>query len=94
MNYLMLIIGITMVKVKNKMFYKYLNIYILGMFIQAFFSNILLIERITDMFNGINFIVFSLIIEEIKSKKIKFVFFVSLVVVNFIFISRIIFKNL
>lgn len=93
-NYLILFVGIVIIKVKNRMFYKYLNIYIFGMFIQAFFSNILLIERITDIFNGINFIVFSMIIEEVKNRQMKFIFFISLVITNFIFISRIIFRNL
>lgn len=72
----------------SKIFYKYLNVYLIGLTIFGLFRSILLIERVTDYFLLFSFICFYLFL--IMQKPVKFwLYFIPIVFMQLIFVLRI-----
>lgn len=85
LNYLILI-WIYLEKKIDGYFY---NLYIFGMLFLSIFSGILLIERITDIYLGLNMLAISYYIENNKNKLKNILIYLVIVFFNFIFITRI-----
>lgn len=74
--------------IRNNTYYKYLNLYLLGLLLFALFRPVLLIERVTDFFLFFSFIVFYLFLE--KQSSLKFMLYISIMIaMQLIFIIRI-----
>jgi hypothetical protein len=72
----------------SKIYFKLLNVYLTGIALFAIFRSVTLIERVTDFFLLFSFIIFYLFL--IIQRPYKFwLFFVSIVLIQVIFIIRI-----
>ncbi|MEG0928123.1 MULTISPECIES: EpsG family protein [Chryseobacterium] len=76
-------------KKENKIYYKLLNILIIGVLIHSLFRSILLVERITDYFTFYSFILFYLFLSSKKNLLFEFLLLLVIVVCQLIFILRI-----
>lgn len=73
---------------KSSIYYKYLNIYLIGLLIFGLFRSILLIERVTDFFLLFSFVIFYLFL--IVQKPYKFwLYFIPIVLIQLVFVLRI-----
>ena len=71
-------------------YYKYLNVYIVGLFLGALFSAIEAFSRIMDFFVIYSFILISMRLSTINSFKIRFSIMFSIVLIQLLFVYRII----
>ncbi|WP_294168588.1 EpsG family protein [uncultured Clostridium sp.] len=90
LNYLIAIICVMYRKGKDEKYINLLNIYMIGLTITAMLSNIMLIQRVTDFFIAINFILLAVIIENSKYKIKWITIYTISVTLNAIFVLRII----
>jgi len=75
-------------KDENQVYYKLLNILIIGVFLHAIFRSVVLIERITDYFTFYSIPLFYLFL--IKKSKISFwIYLFALVIIQIVFVLRI-----
>lgn len=75
-------------KIKSKIYFKILNVYLLGLAIFAIFRSVLLIERVTDYFLIFSFIIFYLFL--IMQRPFKsWMYFVLIIILQLIFVLRI-----
>lgn len=65
------------------------NLYIFGMLFLSIFNGILLIERITDIYLGLNILTVSYYIENNKNLLKNILIYLTMISFNFIFIIRI-----
>ena len=74
--------------INSKIYFKYLNVYLIGLLIFGLFRSILLIERVTDYFLLFSFVCFYLFL--IMQKPLKFwLYFIPIVSVQLVFVLRI-----
>lgn len=72
----------------SKIYYKLLNVYLIGLAIFALFRSVILIERVTDYFLIFSFLIFYLFL--IMQKPYKFwLFFIPIVIIQLVFVLRI-----
>ncbi|MDX6182203.1 EpsG family protein [Flavobacterium sp. Fl-77] len=72
----------------SKIYFKLLNVYLVGLAIFALFRSVILIERVTDYFLTFSFIIFYIFL--ITQKPHKFwLFFIPIVIVQLVFVLRI-----
>ncbi len=74
--------------IQSKIYYKFLNIYFIGLLIFAIFRSILLIERVTDFYLLFSFISFYLCLLFQNSYKFWFVY-VFIIITQLVFVLRI-----
>ncbi|MCK9509123.1 MAG: EpsG family protein [Pigmentiphaga sp.] len=73
----------------SKSYYKFLNVYFIGLAVFAFMRSVLLVERVTDYFLLFSFVLFYLYL--IRQNNFKFwAYYIGMVLVQIVFVMRII----
>ena len=72
----------------SSIYFKIINVYLIGLLIFALFRSVLLVERVTDYFLLFSFIIFYLFL--IMQKTFKFwLYFIPIVIIQLVFVLRI-----
>ena len=80
-------------KERSVVYAKYLNVYLLGVVIFSLFRSVLLVERVTDYFLLFSFVLFFIFL--LKQRNHKFwLYYVPLVLVQMVFVLRILNREL
>lgn len=90
-NILLSFIFIFKGNMRNIAYKKFLNVYLFGLTILALFSYFLWIERTTDFYIAIGFILLTFILDENKQKIFSIIITMVLLAINMSFVYRIIF---